>query len=231
MDKLSSKSLKEQVYDHLRSEIHRHRLRPGSAIHMDEICLSLGISRTPLRDALLQLAVEGFVVISPRRGVTVNTLTRDDIRHSYQVIGALEGEALRTTVPRLSATEITGMRTLNDKMAKAIARGDFFRFYEHNLAFHDVYLRPCANPLLIGSVTNLKRRLYDFVSAKQWIREWEEVSIGEHERLVGFIEAGDAEGAATYVREVHWSFAVQEPFICRYYFPAGRAAVEKEKTP
>jgi len=229
MDKFSSKSLKEQVYDHLRGEIHRHRLRPGSAIHMDEMCRSLGISRTPLRDALMQLAVEGFVVISPRRGVAVNTLTLDDIRHSYQVIGALEGEALRATVSRLSATEIAGMRTRNARMARAIARGDFFRFYEHNLAFHDVYLRPCANPLLIDSVTSLKRRLYDFVSAKQWIREWEEVSIGEHERLVGFIEAGDGEGAAAYVREVHWSFAVQEPFIRRYYFPEGTADIGKEK--
>ncbi len=219
MEKLNTKSLKEQVYDYLRREIHQRRLRPAQAIHLDETSRKLGISRTPLRDALLLLASEGFVVISPRRGVTVRALSVQDICQSYQVIGALEAEALRGGVARLTATETRRMRQLNDEMAQAIAKNDFFRFYESNLAFHDVYLLPCQNSLLIGTVTRLKRLLYDFVPEGRWIQEWEEVSIGEHERLVSLIEAGDSAAAGAFVRDVHWSFAVQEPFIRRYYFP------------
>ncbi|MCP4151170.1 MAG: GntR family transcriptional regulator, partial [bacterium] len=76
---LNTKSLKEQIYEYLRKEITKRRLRPGSIINMDATSRKLGISKTPLRDALIQLEMEGFVTIAPRRGIFVNTLTIKDI--------------------------------------------------------------------------------------------------------------------------------------------------------
>ena len=86
---LNLKSLKEQVYEYLREQLHKGKIRPGSFINMDETSRKLGISKTPLRDALIQLEMEGFITILPRKGVYVNVLTLQDIKDYYQVIGAL----------------------------------------------------------------------------------------------------------------------------------------------
>nr|MDP2470427.1 GntR family transcriptional regulator [Candidatus Palauibacterales bacterium] len=86
---LRLKSLREQVYEHLRRAINSGDLRPGTFIDQKRLAAELGISRQPLRDALIQLELEGFVTVIPRRGVEVRSLTLDDIRHLYEVIGAL----------------------------------------------------------------------------------------------------------------------------------------------
>jgi len=213
------KSLKEQVYDYLRQQFQRHRLRPGSVINMDATARKLGISKTPLRDALIQLEMEGFVTISPRRGIFVNSLPLEEIREFYQVIGALESSALVEAFPRLGAAGVKKMDLLNRQMQKAIDRGDFDLFYERNLMFHDTFIAACGNGHLVRIVGNLKKRLYDFPQKRQWIKEWEQASIREHQEIVDFLAAGDPQSAALFLRDVHWSFAVQEKFIRKYYAP------------
>ncbi len=76
---LNTKSLREQVYEYLRDEIHNRKLLPGATININEISQQLGISKTPLRDAIIQLEIEGFVTILPRRGVTVKKLTLREV--------------------------------------------------------------------------------------------------------------------------------------------------------
>ena len=82
------RSLKDQVYHYLREEFARGALAPGAQIEMITLSGKLGISRTPLRDALIRLEGEGFVTISSRRGVFVNSLTLENVREIYQVLGA-----------------------------------------------------------------------------------------------------------------------------------------------
>ncbi len=86
---LDIRSLREQVYEYFRSEIQIGRLIPGSFINLTEISERLGISKTPLRDALIKLECDGFVTILPRRGIVVNKLTLDEIKNTVEIIGAL----------------------------------------------------------------------------------------------------------------------------------------------
>jgi DNA-binding GntR family transcriptional regulator len=213
------KSLKEQVYDYLRQQFQQHRLQPGAVINMDATAKKLGISRTPMRDALIRLEMEGFVTISPRRGIFVNSLPLDEIREFYQVIGALESAALLSAFTRLGAPGVKKMDLLNRQMQKAIDRDDFDLFYEKNLQFHDAFIALSGNKTLARFVGNLKKRLYDFPRQRQWIKEWEQASIREHKEIVNFLAAGDAQSAALFLRDVHWSYAVQEKFIQKYYNP------------
>jgi DNA-binding GntR family transcriptional regulator len=215
---LFTKSLKEQVYEYLREEIHRHNLKPGSMINMDATSKKLGISKTPLRDALIQMEMEGFVTIIPRRGIYVNTLTIDDIKEFYQVIGALESSALLTGFPNIKAPEINQMKRLITGMNQALDDDNFNLFYKKNLEFHDTYIHASGNNTLIKIVTNLKKRLYEFPSQDKWIKEWEESTMLDHQELLRLIEAGKAQEAADIIRNVHWSFQVQEKFIKKYYF-------------
>src|SRR5512136_1290354 len=118
---LNIKSLKEQVYEYLREQMRTGAILPGSVIDMEETSRKLGVSRTPLRDALLQLEMEGFVSILPRRKVVVNRLTETDIRNSYDIVGALEGVALLKAFERIGEAEVARLQDLNDGMKAAIA--------------------------------------------------------------------------------------------------------------
>jgi DNA-binding GntR family transcriptional regulator len=214
---LKMQLLKEQVYDYLREKMRTGEISPGSEINLDETSRKLGVSRTPLRDALLELEMEGFVTIYPRRGVVVNRLSLRDIRNFYEIIGALESSALLSAFHNLGDREVRGMERLIERMTKALEAGDFDRYYRHNLDFHETYLDLCGNENLVGVVRTLKKRLYDFPRQRGFIKEWEEASIGEHRELLHLIAAGLAAEAAAYVRDVHWSFPVQERYIRLYY--------------
>jgi DNA-binding GntR family transcriptional regulator len=214
---LNIKSLKEQVYEYLREQMRRGDILPGSAIDMEETSKKLGVSKTPLRDALLQLEMEEFVTILPRRMVVVNSLTKDDIRNYYEIIGSLESMAMLKAFERLQATDIEAMQKLNAGMKDSIAANDFDLYYERNLAFHNTFLNLCDNDSLVKLVNNLKKRLYDFPRPKGFVKEWEESSILEHQALIDLLRKGRAQEAANHIRDVHWSFKVQEGFVGKYY--------------
>lgn len=215
---LNTASLKDQVYDYLREEIRKRNLMPGSAVNMDSTSKKLGISKTPLRDALIQLEMEGFVSILPRKGIYVKSLTLQEIKEYYQVIGALESEALRICFQKIKPAHIQKMRKLIEEMEAAIGKNNFALFNRKNVAFHDIYIDLSGNQWLKQIIDNLKKRLYDFVPHDQWIKEWEQSSIGEHQRLADAVEKGDHDAAVQVIRDVHWSYTVQEKFIKKYYF-------------
>jgi len=179
------------------------------------------VSKTPLRDALLQLEMEDFVSILPRRGVVVNVLTLQDIKNYYEIIGALESTALLLAADKIKNSHIKTMEKLIEAMKKAIDDNDFDLYYERNLKFHNTFLNLCGNEKLIKTVNNLKKRLYDFPRQEGFVREWEETSNDkEHREIFNLIKEGKYEEAARYVREVHWSFQVQEKFVNKYYAKA-----------
>jgi DNA-binding GntR family transcriptional regulator len=214
---LNLKSLREQVYDYLREAMNRGDLAPGATLDLNSISRRLGVSRTPLRDALLQLETEGFVTILPRRGCVVNLLTREEIRDLYQLIGSLEAAVIRTESARITASVSNRMKRLNDEMAGALRDDDFDHFYSANLELHECFLALSPNQRLLDLVRTMKHRLYDFPRKKTFVKDWELRSIDEHAELIRLLEAGDARAAADYIREVHWSFEVQKPFIQQYY--------------
>jgi DNA-binding GntR family transcriptional regulator len=218
---LQTRSLREQVYDYLRAEMARGGIQPGAFLDLNELAARLGVSRTPLREALLHLESQGFVTVLPRRGFRLNALTLDDIRHFYQIIGALEAAALRSAAALLGPSDFARMRELDAAMAEAVAARDFDRYYEANLAFHDVYLLRSGNARLIAQVHLLKQRLYDWPRRETMVQAWEQHSVVEHEDFLRLLERGAIDDAAAHLQDVHWSFDVQEPFILAYYF-AGR---------
>jgi DNA-binding GntR family transcriptional regulator len=220
---LNVKSLKEQVYEYFRVLMHNGAILPGSEIDLEETSKKLGVSRTPLREALLQLEMESFVTILPRRRVLVNVLTLQDIKNYYEIIGALESTALLASFDKFKEGNIRSLEKLNAGMKRAIEKADFDLYYENNVGFHNTFLDRCGNENLVRIVQTLKKRLYDFPRQKGFVQEWEQASIGEHEALFELIKQGRKGEAVAYVRDVHWSFKVQEKFIHKYYAKASAA--------
>jgi len=214
---LNRTSLREQVYAVLRDNLDAGELRPGQKIDIDAVAGWLAVSRTPVREALLRLEVEGFVTIRPRSGIEVRTLTETDIRNLYQMVGALEAAVLLTERDQVTPELVERMRRANASQRAALAADDFDAYYAANLQMHDGYLRLSRNTELVQQVQVMKQRLYDFPRKRAFVKDWEVASAGEHELIVEALASGDAPEAARLVRDVHWSFAVQEPFIRRYY--------------
>ncbi len=214
---LGYKSLKNLVYGHLREQMQSGELKPGDSINMDETARRLGVSKTPLREALIKLEAEGFVTIIPWRGVAVNGLTLQDFKDSYQIIGALECSALLAAFPLLKPDGVRRMAGINTAMRAAIQAGDFDIYYENNVEFHNTYLDLAGNMTLAETVDILKKKLYEFSRPKAFLAEWEEISMTEHERLVELLQAGRARDAADFLRNTIWAFEVQKEFIVKYY--------------
>jgi len=211
------RSLREEVYERLRALLNKGGLRPGKYLDLNALAREIGISRTPLRDALLRLECEGFVEIHSRKGVRVAPLTLDRIRHIYEILAALESTALRDVGQRITVETITRMNDQNREMVRALDASDFARFYDANLAFHDAYLALSDNSEMVRHIHILKQRLYDFPRLKGFVPEWERASVEEHRALVRFLEEGNVGAAADLLRDVHWSFSYQESFVRRYY--------------
>jgi DNA-binding GntR family transcriptional regulator len=211
------KSFGEQVYDYLFEQLRQKSLVPGTYLDLDEIAAKLGISRTPLRDALLSLEREGYVEIIPRRGVLVKHLALEDVRDLYQVIGTLEATALLAAAPKLGPEDYRRLDEMTMEYQSLFDEGNYDACLLVNYRFHDYFLDRSGNNLLTRTVHNCKLRLYDWPRHSELLLEWEKQNVEEHRRILERIVAGDARGAADILQNVHWSFQKQELFIQPFY--------------
>ncbi|OHD16165.1 MAG: hypothetical protein A2087_10345 [Spirochaetes bacterium GWD1_61_31] len=214
----SNTPLREQVYAFLKAGLNDGALKPGRFLDLNAIGKELNLSRTPLRDALIRLEVEGFIIIHPRRGVMVKPIEITEIRDTYQIIGALEASALLEVAGQLKRHDIETMGRMNAAMQHSLAYDDFAAYYRKNVSFHDIYLAKSGNNWLLNTVHRCKERLYDFPRRTVFLRSWEEASVLEHQVFVDLLLEEQWQKAADFVRDVHWSFSAQERFIKEYYF-------------
>ncbi len=214
--RLNVLSLREQVYEYLRNEMITGGLVPGSTINLNRIAEQLGISKTPLRDALIHLELEGFVTILPRRGVMVNALSLEDVKHAYDSIGIIEAAIVLDCFEKIKASHISRLERLNDQMRKDIKNDNFSNLFKTNLAFHDVVNNLSDNPLLEKFIFPIKHRLYDF-QGQSYIPEWELRNCDEHDQYIAYLKQGEPKQAAQVLKDVHWSYEVQESFIKQFY--------------
>lgn len=213
---INTQSLREQIYQHFRDAMHNGELAPGAAINLKAISETLGISKTPLRDALIQLEAEGFVSILPRKGVVVNRLTLREVREFYDIIGALEAMVIRRVADRLAPADLDRLAEINTAQRSAFAAGEYIHYYQLNLDFHDVVLEKGANATLRRTILPMKQRLYDF-PRQRYLEDWESANMDDHDRFIARLRAGDGNGAAALMQDKHWSFSHYEHAIRRFY--------------
>ena len=209
-------SLSELVYNYLRQQMNAGNLIPGSTLNIGEIASKLGISKTPLRDALIHLELEGFVTILPRRGVLINKLEIDHVKQVYDAIGLIESFIVESCIDKIKAAHISRLEKLNEQMIADIEADDFSKFFKTNLKFHNVYVDISENEALKKFILPLKHRLYDF-PRQNYIPEWELNNCREHAEFIEFLKKGDGVGAGKVLKDFHWSFEYQKKYIYRFY--------------
>jgi DNA-binding GntR family transcriptional regulator len=194
--------LRSQVYDYLRIELKEGYLKPGMFISISQIMKPLGLSRTPLRDALLQLQSEGFVTFLPQRGIRINKLSQQDIEDLYEMLGALDSRVLLSVFPRIGKSKLKQMKKINQQMMKVMSDANFGRYWDLNTAFHNTYLDLSSNKPILKNINIIRQRLFEF-GKKDWGQKMREMNCNEHLTMIGHFEKGTAVEAADYMRDVH----------------------------
>lgn len=194
-------TLPASVAERLRLLIMEGKLAAGARLNERVLCVELGVSRTPLREAFRLLEADGLVVLHPNRGAQVVTLSEIDVRESFELMGALEALSGELACQRISDAEITEIKALTYEMLACHARRDLPAYYQRNRQIHDRINAGAGNAHLRQTYVSLNLRIQslrfrsNFDDVK-WSR-----AAAEHARMVEALDARDAPGLAAIMRE------------------------------
>ncbi len=192
---LKTATLTDQVYEVLRDRILSDSMRAGDFIREQEVSSKLGVSRTPVREALGRLASEGFLKRIPHRGYQIPTQSAFDLLELYPILAALETLAGRHSFPELDSEEIAQLRDINKQYEEACQRQDVRAGIELNNRFHHLLSAGCKNQRLCNMLDELRSEvkrleMWAFFNTPQW-----DASKSEHELILDAVEQGDHEEA------------------------------------
>lgn len=152
---LAPRALYQEVAEQLRQRIFGRQLEPGAWIDELKLCAEMGISRTPLREALKVLAVEGLVTMKVRRGAYVTEMSERDVREAYQLLALLESDAAARVAESASEAELAELQALHEQLEREAGQRD--AFFASNERFHLRLLEIEANRWRQQIVTDLRR--------------------------------------------------------------------------
>ena len=198
--------LREQVHHAIVGRILREELAPGSRISDSAMAGELGVSRTPVREALLRLEREGFLEVDVGRGFFVKPLSAGEVRESYPILWTLEVLALRTSPPP-SRARLADLARINAELAEAA--DDPERRIDLDVEWHRTLLAECGNERLLEMIADIKNVIRRYEYAYMQNSGHIPVSTSTHERIVRAVESGDVE-AAVPLLESNWRFSMEE---------------------
>lgn len=184
------------AYEQLKHEIRSNQLPPGYLIPEPEIALRLGMSRTPVREALVRLEAEGLVELVPRRGARVLPIHAADMQEIYEILTALEPEAAANLAARkLSADDLAPLTEATAEMEAALAADDLDRWAAADDRFHQTLLQLHGNRRLAEFVGALYDQAHRARMITLRLREWPTKSTAEHREILECLRRGDATAA------------------------------------
>jgi len=193
-----------KISDTLREKIEEQiatgALPPGSSLDEATLAEQHGVSRTPVREALIQLAAEGLIEIRPRRGAVVTAIGPTRLSEMFEVMGELEAMCARLAARRMTEAERQSLQTAHEACEAARSNNDPDAYFYCNEQFHGAIYAGSHNSFLIEQASQLQRRLRPYRRLQLRVRNRMGTSFQEHQRVVQAISAGDTEGAAQALR-------------------------------
>ena len=187
--------LNQKVYRILKAEIIEGSLKPGTKLLENNIAKQLGISRTPIREALRELAAEGFVKMNPNQGVVVSNASVEDVQEVLQIRGVLEGLAARLATKMINEEEIKELEKYQKQMEYYTNKDDVLAFSEMDTEFHELILNICGNNRLIQIRKNLSDQAHRYQIRSLSVPGRLKYSLKEHQEVVEALKRKDAEQA------------------------------------
>ena len=195
------KTLKEQIVDSIKESIASGELRPGEKICETKMADELGISRTPLREAIQALESEGLLSVIPRKGAVVSEFSSKDIEDIYEIKARLEGLAASLSAKNLTKADLKSMVEINEQLKSMKLRGEqsVNRFFKTHNQFHDIFLKAAGNERLYQLNCQLLEPLKRFRLMSLSIPGRFEESTAMHDSIIEAFAAGDAKKAERLV--------------------------------
>jgi DNA-binding GntR family transcriptional regulator len=195
------KSRSETLKDAIEELIAVGKFAPGQHLDETELAASFGVSRTPIRETLIQLASMGLVVIRPRRGAVVAELGPQQLVERFEVMSELEAVCARLAARRMTPAEQQALLAAHAACKEAMDAQDPDDYYVKNEAFHEAIYAGSHNQFLIEQARSLYRRLRPYRRLQLRVRDRVSNSYAEHDEMVRAIVDGDGELAARLTRE------------------------------
>ena len=195
--------LRDEVFNTLREKILKGVYKPGERLMEIHLADQLGVSRTPIREAIRMLELEGLVKMVPRKGVQVAKISKEDLQDVLEVRKALDTLSVKLACERITEDEIKLLNNAEREFEKALASKDVREIAEADVAFHDVIHSATKNGRLKSMISNLAERIYRY--RFEYIKQQSDggkTLMLEHREIMRCIESRDVESAVK-ATEIH----------------------------
>lgn len=187
--------LRDLVYNNVRTAILSGSFEPGKRLMEVELAEMLGVSRTPVREALRKLEMEGFIDILPRKGAVVKVISVKDIQDLLEIRASLDELATRIACQKMTASNKKELKEVGDEFNKAVSNNDINAVVQNDIKFHDIIFASTQNEKLIQIINNLKEQIYRYrvlyIRDKSYLRN----IVKEHDEIIFSIIEGDTKRA------------------------------------
>ncbi|MBS5429966.1 MAG: GntR family transcriptional regulator [Lachnospiraceae bacterium] len=192
--------LRDVVFNTLRQAILRGELKPGERLMEVQLANKLGVSRTPIREAIRKLELEGLVLMIPRKGAEVADITEKSLRDVLEVRKALEELAVQLCCDKITGKEIEELHRAADDFRRILKTSDdVTEIAEADVRFHDIIYLATGNQKLIQILNNLREQMYRYRVECIKRKESHPILIAEHEEIIRRIENKEKKEAADIV--------------------------------
>jgi len=194
-------ALHDRLADKLRHQIIHGDLKPGMRVSEKSLSEQFGVSRTPVREALKILSVEGLISLAPNRGATVVELTLDDLREVFPVMAALEALAGKLAAERMTDDQIATAARLQDELVAHYRKRDIKGYFRVNEEIHQLIRDAASNAILCNSLRAIsgrirKARFMANLSESRW-----KAAVDEHARMLKAMKQRDGDKLAELLRQ------------------------------
>lgn len=194
--------LRDVVFNTLRQAILRGELKPGERLMEIQLANKLGVSRTPIREAIRKLELEGLVLMIPRRGAEVAEITEKSLRDVLEVRRALEELAVQLACLRMTPEGLEQLKQAAAEFERVLGDKDITVVAEADVAFHDVIYLATDNERLISLLNNFREQMYRYRVEYLKKKEFHKKLLKEHQEIIRAIEHGECD-RATEVMSQH----------------------------
>lgn len=194
-------ALHDAVAERLRQGIVEGLFDPGVRLNERLLCERMGVSRTPMREAIKTLAGEGLIRLEPNKGAVVARLSRDEVAAAFEVIASLESLSGMLAAQRASDADIKSVLSMQEKMEKAYRKKDLSAYYQINAEIHNAINRAAGNPVLSEVFRSINQRLQSLrfrsnLDAKKW-----SAAVKEHAEIAKALARRDEALLAQLLRD------------------------------
>ena len=187
--------LRDVVFNTLRKAILKGELKPGERLMEIALAERLGVSRTPVREAMRKLELEGLVVMIPRRGAQVANITEKDLNDVLEVRMALENLSIENACKKMTEEQLAELKKAAKVFEATMEDGNLVKLAEADVAFHEVIYQSSDNRRLNQVLNNLREQIYRYRVEYLKEEQTRNLLVNEHEELVKAIRDGNVERA------------------------------------